>query len=121
MAVSTFVVKKTTTTAVLKFVGNGSTTISLSADLFAAQQSLNGDTLKVHVAGVLYSSQTTNNIKIIRNSVEVLSLYGNGDWNIDGFSLTEQESSDITVDLGSGGTVIIELKKVSGYTPGPIV
>lgn len=120
MAVTTVYIKKTTTTAVVKFVGDGTATVNLSSDLFAQNQGLSGDPVKVHISGVLFSTQTTNNVKVTRNSIDVLSVYGNGDWNIDGFSLTEQEASNISVNLGSGGSLVLELKKVLGYTPGPI-
>lgn len=120
MPVTTTYIKKTTTTAVVKFVGDGTATVNLATDLLAAQQTLTGEPVKVHISGVLFSTQTTNNVKITRNSIDVLSLYGNGDWHIDGFSLTENEASNVTVNLGSGGSVILELKKVGGYTSGPV-
>jgi len=94
----------------------GSETIDLQTDVLCASQAVSGATQEVDIDSVKFSVQPTQLATVTRNSVNVLQLYGVDHWQFDGYSINQQNTSDIVVTLAGAGTVILELAKKSGYT-----
>lgn len=92
------------------------TAVSSGSYVFASQVYTNGQS-KANINKVFYDTDTTSGITVSRNSVSVLSFSRAGVWQFDGFSLAENNTSDITVaHTGTlDSTTIIELRKVGGY------
>lgn len=61
---------------------------------------------------------TNGNIQITRNSVLLLSLHGTGELRCDdlGYSIANNNSSNIIVTINTGGTLIMEVSKDATYT-----
>jgi hypothetical protein len=113
-------IKKTTRGAVVKIVGTGTTTINLTTDLLATgtDQSVTG-TPEVQISGLYLSADAGGApVTITRNSVDALQLFGNLNWyDMQDLSFTENPTSNIVVDMGTtGGTLILILKKIGGYS-----
>jgi hypothetical protein len=88
-------------------------TIALATDLLCPNQTSVAP--KVNITKVWYSVSSSGDVTITRNSVAVAKLFGHD--TIDCFSLAEQNTSDVVVtfNTSAGGTIILELAKVSGY------
>jgi hypothetical protein len=113
-------IKKTTRGAVVKIVGTGTTTINLTTDLLATgtDQSVTG-TPEVQISGLYLSADAGGApVTITRNSVDALQLFGNLNWyDMQDLSFTENPTSNIVIDMGTtGGTLILILKKIGGYS-----
>ena len=106
------ILKKTPLEVVVKFVGTGVQTLTL-AELATANETLTTPTVNIH--SVKLSSPTSQKNVITRNAIDILQLYGNEDFLFNSSSLTEQNNGDITVNLGGDGTMILTLRKISGY------
>lgn len=108
--------KLTEGTAYVKIVGSGATTITLATDLLSATQIISG-TPSVGIGQIQWSGRGV--INITRNSVNVFELQNDSgyfDLNGNGGMLDVQNAtSDIVVDITTGGTVLLMLRKLSGF------
>lgn len=108
--------KLTETLATVKINGTGTETITLNSDLLSPTQEL-GATPTV---GIMFLQWTTGgNIAITRNGVNIFELYGaTGVFDLSGHNgmLDTQNSTDnIAVTITGGGTLLMNLRKMSGY------
>lgn len=94
----------------------GSETIDLQTDLLCPTQVVDGATQVVDIDSIQFSLQPTQLCTIARNAENVLQLYGSSNWQFNGYSINQQNTSDIVVTLAGAGTVILELAKKSGYS-----
>lgn len=97
--------------------GADTATIALATDLLhtdGLEITQTANSPKVNITRIWYSVPSSGYVTITRNSVIVATLYGHD--TIDNFSLAENNGSDIGVAFSAGGTVILELAKVSGYS-----
>lgn len=110
------ILTKTETNAVVKITGSGSEIINLSTDLLSTTQELNG-TLKVGIGFIQWT--TGGNVVISRNGVTIFELYTNtGTFDLSGHGGCieyAQGDQNITVTITGGGTVLLSLRKASGY------
>lgn len=74
-----------------------------------------GDTQTVHIQGYQHSTDFTTGILVTRASTDILQLYGSDALKIKGFTLNEEETSDIVVTMPTISTLILDLKKLGGY------
>ena len=110
------IMKLTETLATVKITGTGTETITLNSDLLSPTQEL-ADTQHV---GIQFLQWTTGgNITIARNSVTIFELYGaTGIFDLSGYNGmldTQNSTNDITVTITGGGTLLMNLRKMSGY------
>lgn len=109
------VLQKNRVSATIKVTGTGSQTITL-ASLARTDETV--ATPKVDIHEVMFAGNQTAKTLITRNSVDVLALTGTGHWEFNGMALSENNGSDIVVNIGdTNGTVILVLKKIKGYAP----
>lgn len=108
------VLKKTPIHCVIAVSGTGVTeTIDLDATLSTSTQTASSP--KVNITG-LYWSVPAGNATITRNSVQTWAMTGSREFQFHGFSDNREQGSNIVVVTpAGGGTVIIEVVKVSGY------
>lgn len=111
------VMKVTETTANVKIVGTGTEVINLATDLIAPTQILDG-TVRVGIMFIQWTAGTS--ITISRGIEPIYELFGaTGIFDLSGYNgmLDVQNQSDnITVNIAGGGSVLINLRKISGYT-----
>jgi hypothetical protein len=92
--------------------------VAATVTAYESDVALLGQTIgtpSVNISGIQYT--LGGSCTVVRNSVTIFNLFGNG-WGIGdqtrGFS--EQSTQDIVLTtVTSGGTVIIELSKVAGF------
>ena len=119
MAALKQVISKSGSRAVVKITNNISgaaddaATITLATDILGNGQSVQG-TPTANITKIWYSAPSSSYVEIKRNSVIVATLYGHD--TISEFGFSENNTSDIVVNLKAGGTVIIEIAKLSGYS-----
>jgi len=108
------VLKNTPIHTVIAVSGTGATeTINLSSTLPTASQT--AGTPIVHIKSVKWSVPA-GNATISRNSVQLWAVTGAYDLDFHGFAdVREQGSNIVVVTPAGGGTVILELMKISGY------
>lgn len=108
--------KLTEGVAMVKIVGSGQTTIDLDVDLLSASQIIDG-TPTVGIGQVQWSGRGI--VSIIRNSVNVFEMQNDsGYFDLNGnagMMDVQNATSDIVVDITTGGTVLLMLRKLSGY------
>jgi hypothetical protein len=108
------ILKNTPIHAVVKIHGAGTETIALATDLLYTNQT--ASTPKANISSLHWSVPGTTEATITRNSVIHWRLVGSFNHNFNGFSDISENGSDIVVTIpAGGGSVIIELLKVSGY------
>lgn len=116
---ATQILKNTRIHAVVLVTGTGPDTITL-ANLELASQDITGQTPRVNISGIRWSVPAVDGLAVdgiatvVRNSVVLANLSFSGEWRFDGFSIGIENDQDIVV-MPDGGTVILELKKVSGF------
>lgn len=109
------VLKRTPIHVVVSVSGvSASETIDLDVTLPTSTQSPTAPV--VNITSVYWAVPAGGNATITRNSVPLWVLPGSHDFQFNGFSDNRENTSDIVVTTPSGGgTVIIEMVKVSGY------
>lgn len=108
------VLKKTPIHCVVAISGTGATeTINLDTTLSTTGQTASSP--KVNISAIHWSVPS-GNATIARNSVSLWLMTGSREFDFNGYSDNREQGSDIVVTTpAGGGTVIIELVKVSGY------
>lgn len=98
--------------SVIRVVDAGTYTISLANLAASAAETVSTASIK----SVAWS--TSNNIVISRNSQNVLSLYGTGEWRLADFGsvITANNDSNIVITV-INGTAILEVSKEAIYNP----
>lgn len=118
MAVKT-ILKLTPTVAVVKISDAGASTISLANDLLFVNNTTGqidvAATPVVNIRSISYSVMGATAATVVRNGLHVWDLLGVYDLEFNGYSDTQQNTSDIVVTLAGAGQIIFELLKVSGY------
>jgi late competence protein required for DNA uptake (superfamily II DNA/RNA helicase) len=109
------VLKKTPIHCVIAISGAGATeTIDLSTTL-ATERQTSVSSPKVNIQAIHWSVPS-GNATITRNSVQLWAVTGAFSHDFTGFSdVRENGSNIVVVTPAGGGTVIIEVVKVSGY------
>lgn len=120
MAATKTVLRVTNNRAIIRVVGTAggdTATIALATDLVGSGDALtSGGTPTAIISKVKTSS--ANHIHITRNSVNVGTFYGSDVIDESDWVLTDQPTSDIVVTFNGGaGMVLIEITKISGYSP----
>ena len=119
MAATVSVLKLTQVHGVVKVRGTGAGTIALATTLKKSTETTS--TPVVHIKSIYFSLSTGAAGTITRNGQVLWTLNDQGAGWLDfaGFSDNEESGSDIVVTFtgGSGGTVILEMVKISGYGP----
>lgn len=118
MAFSKKILKNDHREVIIKFVGTGSETITLSSLVSPGRQTVTG-TPKVHIVSLSVSIATDQEFLITRNGEETFHIHGDYDFQSDGIVhavANENETSDIVISTVSTGTIIIRLRKVDGYS-----
>lgn len=120
MAATKTVLRVNNNRAVIRVVGTAAAdtaTIALATDLVGSGDALtSGGTPTAIISKVKTSS--ANSITLVRNAVTVGAFYGSDVVEESDWVLTDQPTSDIVVTfVGGAGMVLIEITKVSGYSP----
>jgi hypothetical protein len=120
MAATKTVLRVNNNRAIVRIVGTAggdTSTITLNSDLVGSGDALtSGGTPTAYVTRVKTSS--ANSVTLVRNGVTVGAFYGSDVIEESDWVLTDQATSDIVVTfVGGAGMVILELTKVSGYSP----
>lgn len=113
MAIVKTIIKNTHLEAVVKFVGTGTSTLTL-AELKLALETAGA--YAVDIVRAQYATQPTTKISVTRNAVDVLQVFGGGTIEPGG-RLAEQNTQDIVVTSVGDGTLLLTLRKVGGFEP----
>jgi hypothetical protein len=105
---------------VVKWTGSGTDTLNISTDILDADRSqtvIGGETPKVNIMSVFSSTNTTGEVKVTRNAQDVVDLFGVCSLpnQSSTYVFDENNTSNIAVSLSQNGTLILELRKLSGY------
>lgn len=108
------VLKNTPIHAVIAISGaNAAETINLSSTLATASQTASSPVVNI---SAIHWSVPSGNALIQRNSNSLWLLTGAREFDFNGYSDNRENSSNIVVTLpAGGGTVIVEVVKISGY------
>lgn len=115
------ILKNTNQETVVKIDGIGTETISLSTDILAATQALDGATQTVNIAGIEYTGLTGSTITIVRDGTTVTSLLAEGHDVVGfaagfGFVETTKNTAAIAVTIATANCqCYLTLRKVGGY------
>lgn len=110
------ILKKTPIHCTVKISGSaGAKTIVLATDLlFSAYET--AATPIVNIMGLHWSIKGAEVASVVRNAKEVWTLTGAHGEVFNGWQDNQENASDIVITLpASGGTVVLELVKISGY------
>lgn len=93
-------------------IGTGNT---LGIALFGTGDSEAIGTPRVHIRQAKWTVQsgTTGGIRVTRNNVDTLQLFYHGE--MDTGSISENETSNIVINIDGSGTLILDLAKRDGY------
>ena len=117
MALVKKIIKSNPREFIIKWTGSGSDTLLLST-LLGTSQTISG-VPSVNILDVLINQGASSNTKITRNNQDVLSITGSfqlQSTNTPHIVFDENSGSDIIVNMGSDGTLILKVKKMAGYT-----
>jgi hypothetical protein len=120
MAATKTVVRNNLNKCLIRIVGTTSgdtSTVDLDVDCLGSFEALtSGGTVAVSIAKVKTSSATS--ITLARNGTTVGAFYGSDIIDESDWVLSDQSTSDIVVTfVGGPGMVLLELTKVSGFSP----
>jgi hypothetical protein len=102
--------------SVVRAVDPGTYTITLN-NLRA-----NATTETVTAADIKHVLWSTNgNIRITRNGIPLLALQNGGDMDFDsyGYSVSNNNTQSIVIEINTGGTIILHLAKYATYNVDP--
>lgn len=108
------ILKKTPIHCVVMVTGTGAQTIDLSTDLLRFGETAVAPA--VNISGLYWAVPGATAATVSRNSVKQWDLLGSYHFEFNGWNDNNNNTSDIEVVMpAGGGTVILELVKVSGY------
>lgn len=116
MAVTVDVLKLTQTQGVVAVRGTAATgTIALATTLKKSSESQSSP--KANIKAIHWTLSSGASAKINRNSKTLYELQVEGHRDFYGFSDNDENDSNVEIVIagGDGGTVIVELAKISGY------
>ena len=116
MAVTVIALKLTQVQGVVSVRGTAATgTITLATTLKKATETQSSPA--VNIKGLHWTLSSGASAKVQRNSVVLYELHESGNLDFYGFADNSENTSNIEVVIagGSGGTVIVDCAKVSGY------
>jgi hypothetical protein len=116
MAVTVDTLKLTQTQGVVAVRGTAATgTIALATTLKKSTETQSSPA--VNIKGIQWALSSGASAKVQRNSKVLYELQVTGEIEFYGYSDNDENDQDIEIVIagGSGGTVVIELTKVSGY------
>ena len=117
MPVVKTVLKKVRQQAVVKMVGDGSSTIT-SVDLKLTDETVDQPNVQITIAGMMWTTPDTLPIVVSRGGSNILYLNGNDNWSLTqmfGFSDTSNANANITVTLPANSTIFLHLSKPAGF------
>jgi predicted alternative tryptophan synthase beta-subunit len=94
--------------------GANATTVTL-ASLLKSDETLGTPMVNIH-ALKWTNTQAADKITISRNNVVLYYLMGSGKFDLSGYDDATNNTYDIVIDLGTTGTLILELRKMAGFT-----
>lgn len=108
------VLKKTPIHCVIAISGAGATeTINLDTTLATTSQTASSPVVNI---SAIHWSVPVGNATITRNSVPLWIMTGSREFDFNGYSDNRENTSNIVVVTpAGGGTVILEVVKISGY------
>lgn len=118
MAVTVDTLKLTQTQGVVAVRGTAATgTIALATTLKKSTETQSSP--KVNIKSIHWALSSGASAQVVRNSKVLYELQVTGKLDFYGFSDDDEQGSDISIVIasGNGGTVIVEVAKVSGYGP----
>jgi hypothetical protein len=119
MALLKKILKNDPRDVIVKWTGNGADTLTL-ASLVSAGQTVTGTVpAGVHIVAVSSSVSGGGDCTITRNGEVTLHTHDNFEFQTDGIIqavLSENQGSDIAVNLANTGTLILKLRKIQGYS-----
>lgn len=103
-------------TTIIRVADVGSITVALT-DLRASPNTENVSS--ADIKRVFWS--TNGAIRITRNSVPILMLHSAGDMRLDdlGYSVANNNNQSITIEVITGGSLVMEVSKVATYNVDP--
>ena len=116
MAFQTEILNTLRGTSVIRVADAGSVTITLN-DLRA-----NATTETVSEADIKRVYWSTNGaIRITRNSIPILMLHTSGEMRLDesGYSISNNNTQSITIEVITGGSLVMEVSKRASYNVDP--
>jgi hypothetical protein len=113
-AIAQTVLKNTHTETVIKITGTGTANITL-ASLAYGDEVYTAAQAQVDIRKVYVSAPPTQETIVNRNSVAVLQLFGSTNLYDESYKISEQGSKDLQVVTAGDGTVILSLRKSSGF------
>ena len=116
MAVTVNTLKLTQVQGVVSVRGTAATgTITLATTLKKSTETQSSPA--VNIKGLHWTLSSGASAKVQRNSVVLYELHESGNLDFYGFADNSENTSNIEVVIagGSGGTVIVDCAKVSGY------
>lgn len=117
MPVVKTVLKKVRQQAVVKMVGDGSSTIT-SADLKLADETVIQPNVQMSITGMMWTTPGVLPIVVSRDGSNILYLNGNDNWSLTqtlGFSDISNANANITVTLPANSTIYLHLSKPAGF------
>jgi hypothetical protein len=117
MPVTRTVLKKVRQQAVVKFVGDGSSTIT-SLDLKLSDETVDQPNVQMNITGAMWTSPGSLPIVITRGGTTVMILNGNDNWSMTqsfGFADTANTNANITVGLPANSMIYLHLSKPAGF------
>jgi hypothetical protein len=117
MPVIRTVLKKVRQQAVVKFIGDGSSTIT-SLDLKLSDETVDQPNVQMNITGAMWSCPGTLPIVVTRDGSTVMLLNGNDNWSMTqmlGFADTANTSANITIGLPANSMVYLHLSKPAGF------
>jgi hypothetical protein len=94
--------------------GANATTVTL-ASLLKSDETLGTPMVNIHALKWTNTQSSTDKITISRNGVVLYYLMGQGILELNGYDDPTYNTFDIVIDLGTTGTLIMELRKIAGY------
>lgn len=119
MALVKTILKATPQEVIVKWTGSGADTLTLASLISTGQTVTGTPAATIDAVSVTTSGATT----VTRNTVVAFQIEGNYEYGTSPMNLgtvAEQPGSDIVVNMVALGTLILRIRKLSGYSaPAP--
>jgi hypothetical protein len=97
--------------SIIRVVDVGYANVALANLAFNANETVDSASIK------RVNWATTGNIRVLRNGVDVLQLYGTGEIRLDDFghSIANNSTGNVQILVTTSGTIFLELSKDTSY------
>ena len=97
--------------SIIRVVDTGYANVQLANLAFNANETVDSASIK------RVNWATTGNIRVLRNGVDVLQLYGTGEIRFDeyGHSIANNSTGNVQILVTTSGTIFLELSKDTSY------